>query len=93
MKRSYSIFVCMAVLLVLVEGCRSMQERPPTFDVVGSYFPAWMACIISGILLTLITRQLLIGFKLNTPLYAAPVVYVCMMILFTMAVRLAFFKG
>ena len=93
MKRSYSIFVCMAVLLVLVEGCRSMQERPPTFDVVGSYFPAWMACIISGILLTLITRQLLIGFKLNTHLYAAPVVYVCMTILFTMAVWLAFFKG
>ena len=93
MKRSYSIFVCMAVLLVLVEGCRSMQDRSPTFDVVGSYFPAWMACIISGILLTLVARQLLIGFKLNAHLYPTPVVYVCMMILFTMAVWLAFFKG
>lgn len=70
-----------------------MQERSPTFDVLGSYFPAWMACIISGILLTLITRQLLIGFKLNTHLYPAPVVYVCMMILFTMAVWLVLFKS
>jgi hypothetical protein len=83
----------MAALLALVEGCRSMQGRSPTFDVVGSYFPGWMACIIGGILLTLVARQLLIGFKLNTHLYPAPVVYVCMMILFTMAVWLAFFKG
>ena len=93
MKRSYPILVCMAVLLALVEGCDSMQDRSPTFDVVGSYFPAWMACIISGILLTLVTRQLLIGFRLNAHLYPAPVVYVCMMILFTMAVWLVLFKG
>ena len=70
-----------------------MQDRSPTFDVVGSYFPAWMACIIGGILLTLVTRQLLIGFKLNAHLHPAAVVYVCMMILFTMAVWLALFKG
>jgi hypothetical protein len=83
----------MAALLALVEGCRSMQDRSPTFDVVGSYFPAWMACIISGILLTLINRQVLIGFKLDAHLHPKAVVYVCMMILFTMAVWLAFFKG
>ena len=70
-----------------------MQERSPTLDVVGSYFPAWMACIISGILLTLVTRQFLIGFKLNAHLHPVAVVYVCMMILFTMAVWLAFFKS
>jgi len=40
-----------------------------------------------------VTRQLLIGFKLNAHLYPGPVVYVCMMILFTMAVWLALFKG
>jgi hypothetical protein len=79
----------MAVLLALGEGCR----RSPTLDVLGSYFPAWMACIISGILLTLIARQLLIGFKLNAHLYPAPVVYVCMMILFTMVVWLVLFKA
>jgi hypothetical protein len=93
MKRSYPIVFYMAVLLVLVEGCRSMQDRSPSLDVVGSYFPAWMACIIGGILLTLITRQLLIGFKLNAHLFPAPVVYVCMIILFAMALWLAFFKG
>jgi hypothetical protein len=83
----------MAALLAPAEGSLSIQGHSPTFDVVGSYFPAWMACIISGILLTVVTRQLLIGFKLNAHLYPAPVVYVCMMILFTMAVWLAFFKG
>jgi hypothetical protein len=93
MKRSLPILVCMTVLLALTEGCRSIQGGSPTFDVVGSYFPAWMACIITGILLTVVTRELLIGFKLNTHLHPSAVVYLCMTILFTMAVWLAFFKG
>jgi len=80
-------------MLALGEGCRSTQEHSPTIDVLGSYFPAWMACIISGILLTLVVRELLIGFKINAHLYPPAVVYVCMMILLTMAVWLAFFKG
>jgi hypothetical protein len=80
-------------MAALVAGCRSMRDRSPTVDVLGSYFPAWMACIISGIVLTLVTRQLLIGFKLDAHLHPAAVVYVCMMILFTMTVWLAFFKG
>jgi YtcA family len=93
MKRLHPILVCMAILLALEEGCRPMQERSPTFNVIGSYFPAWMACIISGILLTLVTRQLLIGFKINAYLFPAAVVYASMVILFTMAVWLAFFRG
>jgi hypothetical protein len=83
----------MAVLLALGEGCGSMQQRSPTLDVLGSYFPAWMACIVSGILLTLIAQQLLIGFKLNAHLHPAPVVYIFMIILFTMAVWLVLFKA
>ncbi len=65
----------------------------PTLDVLGSYFPAWMACIILGLVLTLITRQILIGFKLNTYLRVAPLVYVCMMISWTMAVWLVCYKN
>ena len=65
----------------------------PTLDVLGSYFPAWMACIILGLALTLVTRQVLIGFKLNAHLRVAPLVYVCLTISWTLAVWLICYKN
>ncbi len=70
-----------------------MNHHSPTVDIVGSYFPAWMVCIVIGLALTLIARQLLVGLKLNGFLHPAALVYPCMTILFTLAVWLAFFKN
>ena len=70
-----------------------LQGHSPTINVLGSYFPAWMACIVIGLVLTLITRELLIGLKLNNHLYPAPLlVYLGMLLLFTFAVWLALFN-
>jgi hypothetical protein len=68
-----------------------MRDHSPTIDVVGSYFPAWLLCIVVGLALTLITRQLLVGF--NIRLRPAALVYPCMIILYTLAVWLAFFRN
>ena len=65
----------------------------PTLDVVGSYFPAWMACILLGLALTLITRQVLIILKLDVHLRVVPLVYVCTMISWTLVVWLIGFKN
>ena len=46
------------LLILLLGGC----AHSPTVDVLGSYFPAWMLCIIIGLFSTLIVRLLLIGF-------------------------------
>jgi len=73
-------------------GCGLLHGRSPTVNVLGSYFPAWMACIVIGLLLTLITRELLIGLKLNNHLYPTPLVYLGMLLLFTFAVWLALFN-
>jgi hypothetical protein len=72
-------------------GC-DFSGRSPTINVLGSYFPAWMACIVMGLFLTLITRELLIGMKLNNHLYPAPLVYLGMLMLFTFAAWLALFN-
>ena len=69
-----------------------MTAHSPTLDVLGSYFPAWMVCIILGLVLTSVARQLLIGLKLNVHLRPVGLVYLCMMILWTMAVWLICFK-
>jgi YtcA family len=33
--------------------------RSPSFDVLGSFFPAWLVCFVAAILLTAISRALL----------------------------------
>ncbi len=69
-----------------------MTTHSPTLDVLGSYFPAWMVCLILGLVLTSVARQILIGLKLNGHLRPAGLVYLCMTILWTMAVWLVCFK-
>jgi protein AaeX len=75
--------------IFLLGGC----DYSPTVDVLGSYFPAWMACIIIGLVITLIARLLLIGFGIYPYLRPKSLVFPCMLILFTLAVWLAFFKN
>ena len=85
----------LAALLVSalqLTGCQ-WDAHAPTVDVLGSYFPSWMVCIVIGIFLTLIARQLFIGFKLDTHLRPAPLLYLGLAVFFTLAVWLIFFRN
>jgi hypothetical protein len=73
-------------------GC-SGNDHSPTVDILGSYFPAWIICIVLGLFLTLILRQILIGLKLNTHLFPAPLVYISILVLFTLTLWLSFFRN
>ena len=33
--------------------------RAPSFDILGSFFPAWLVCFVVAILLTVLARELL----------------------------------
>jgi hypothetical protein len=77
---------------LLLPGCQ-LDDHAPTVDLLGSYFPVWMICIVSGIVLTLAARQLFIGFKLDAYLRPAPLLYLCLAISFTLAVWLMFFRN
>ena len=33
--------------------------RAPSFDILGSFFPAWLVCFVMAILLTVLSRELL----------------------------------
>ena len=46
----------LALLPWLLSGC----SRAPTFDIVGSFFPAWLVCLVTGILLVALARWLLL---------------------------------
>ena len=92
MRSSLRHFFAPGFSHLLLAGC-GLDKHSPTIDVLGSYFPAWMVCLIIGIVLTLITRQFFIGFKLEARLRAALLVYLCLAVLFTLAVWLIFFKN
>jgi hypothetical protein len=45
----------LVVAALFLTGC----GRAPTFDVLGSFFPAWLACLALSVVLTVIARWLL----------------------------------
>ena len=40
---------------ISLTGC----GRAPSFDILGSFFPAWLLCFVVAILLTVLSRELL----------------------------------
>ena len=86
MKTAVAKFVAggFVLLLVLLFGAsRFLSHHSLTVDVLGSYFPAWMVCILSG--LTLIAHWIVPVRKLKSYFDPLPLIYSCLMIIFTFA--------
>jgi len=49
---------------LLLGGC----SRAPSFDLLGSYFPAWLICLALGVVLTAVIRWLLLRFQIGVVL-------------------------
>ena len=64
-------------------------SRAPSVDIVGSFFPAWLVCLTLAVLLTALTRLVLLRFHMNLDL---PVLaYPSLAALLTFALWLIFF--
>jgi YtcA family len=84
------------ILVLLVLGAtapHAAAANSPSIDVLGSYFPAWLLCIVVGIVLTIFARLLFIGWKLDAHLFPAPIVYPCLTAVFAMTTWLIFFRN
>jgi hypothetical protein len=82
------------VLLVLLFGAsRFLSHHSLTVDVLGSYFPAWMVCILSGLTLTLIAHWIVQLRNLKPYLGPAPLIYSCLMVIFTFATWILFYQN
>ena len=64
-------------------------SRAPSVDVLGSFFPAWLVCLTLAVLLTAVTRWVLLRFHMNLDL--AVLAYPSLAALFTFALWLIFF--
>jgi uncharacterized protein involved in cysteine biosynthesis len=95
-RRAILRFVGIAVALLVVIFLAvhlSSHHHSPTVDVLGSYFPAWMVCILSGLALTLIAHWIVQVGNLKPYIGPAPLIYSSLMIIFTFATWILFYQN
>ena len=74
---------------LLAAGC----SRAPSFNILGSFFPAWIVCGIIGILLAVAVRLFFVRIKLEDELLCPLIlVYPCLTAFFTFTLWLLFFS-
>jgi YtcA family len=74
--------------MLLTAGC----SRAPSFNILGSFFPAWIVCGLIGTLLTAIVRFIFVRLKFEQELLPLILVYPCLAALFTFTIWLLFFS-
>ena len=87
------VAACGALVVFVFLAVQMFSHRSPTVDILGSYFPAWMVCIISGLTLTLIAHWIVQVCHLKPYLGPAPLIYSCLMIIFTFATWILFYQN
>ena len=88
----FATFAFGVVVLCWV-AVRISSHHSPTVDILGSYFPAWMICILSGLTLTLIAHWIIQVQNLKPYVGPAPLIYSCLMIIFTFATWILFYQN
>ena len=80
-KRRHLLFF----LAPLIVGC----SRAPSVDILGSFFPAWLICLVVAIALTTFVWLALL--RLERKIVRPILVYPCLAAFFTFALWLIFF--
>ena len=75
--------------LLFLNGCKA----PPSINLVGSFFPAWMLCVAIGVFGVLILRRVFVRTHIEAHLGTLPLVYFCLWVLLTLGSWLLFFRG
>ena len=77
-------------LLLLTAMLSTSCSRAPSFDILGSFFPAWLLCVALGLVFTVAAHWLLLRAHV---LLALPILtYPSLTALLTFALWLAFFR-
>ncbi|HUL33681.1 MAG TPA: YtcA family lipoprotein [Candidatus Eisenbacteria bacterium] len=84
-----SKFVARGCLLLLASSFLAGCSQAPSVDLLGSFFPAWLICLVPAILLTAATHQALSRLHRKLPIPA--LVYPSLTVLFTLLLWTTFF--
>jgi uncharacterized membrane protein len=66
--------------------------RAPSFNILGSFFPAWLICMIVGIVLAAIVNWILTALKHEKLISWGILVYPCLAAFFASSLWLIFFS-
>ncbi|HET6207451.1 MAG TPA: YtcA family lipoprotein [Terracidiphilus sp.] len=69
-------------------GCR----QAPTFNILGSFFPAWLICLFAGVVLAVVTNRILVHFRMDNEILLPILIYPCVALLFACALWLICFS-
>jgi heme O synthase-like polyprenyltransferase len=77
-----------STLVFALTGC----ARSPSFNVLGSYFPGWLACMLASILLTALVRFVLNRLQWEQQVPALPLFYFSIALLIACLIWLVAFE-
>lgn len=78
-----------ALSLIPLTGCRGA----PSIDVLGSFFPGWMFCMLAGLIGTLVARAILARTRIEPQLRPRALVYLCLWGLLSLGQWILFFRN
>ena len=64
----------------------------PQINIIGSFFPSWMLCVLIGIVAALLVRLLLIRTGIDPSVGPRALVYSSLAILVTLVLWVGFFR-
>jgi uncharacterized membrane protein YeaQ/YmgE (transglycosylase-associated protein family) len=75
--------------LIFLTGCRGA----PSINLLGSFFPGWMLCMILGVIGALVLRQIFTKVNIHAHLPLPAFVYFCLWVFITLLSWLLFFRS
>lgn len=81
-----SSWLVVATVPLGVAGC------DPVIEIQGTFFPAWLLCMIVGVVLTVALRPLFVRLGIEPHLGPLPLIYTSLAVLLTLATWLVFFR-
>jgi uncharacterized membrane protein YeaQ/YmgE (transglycosylase-associated protein family) len=75
--------------LIFLTGCRGA----PSINLLGSFFPGWMLCMILGVIGAILLRRVFIKLNIDAHLPLPAFVYFCLWVFITLVSWLLFFRS
>jgi YtcA-like protein len=88
MNRTPVLFLVISGVCLVLTGCNGA----PALDVIGSFFPAWMVCLIISIVLTGLLRVLLVRRQLEQAIQPVALFYPAVVLLLCCLLWLIFYR-
>ena len=86
--RNLSALMPALPLAFFLAGC----SHAPTFNILGSFFPSWLICLIAGICLAALANWILTRYKLEKLIAWPVLIYPCLAAFFSFLLWLVFFS-